>query len=588
MPNTRFVLDAPDYSTKSLGHPDHEDWIEGVNEARHKYDSESENVRWFEVDDSAEGWVKVVEILETAAYQEKHKDKLFIFDFSKVRQSGSPIAGQQGRPASGPVPFIKALSKVATIKGLGMKPWKQALFIDHYLSSCVAVGGVRRSARIAVKSWRDRDIFDYIDIKRGGWLYTANNSVGVDAEFWEQARSPKPSHGRRVFEAMISAAYFDRTGEPGFLNLDKLAANDHGIEKLTGANVLSAKTSDLLKLHPNTSKMVGDLLKLAVQKKYHYIVNPCSEILLMISGGYCVIGDLCLANAVSRTEAIDAARLMTQFLIRTNTMTALYEAEVKRTNRIGVGITGVHEFAYSMFGLSFHDLLDETKSHEFWGLIQDMRITVEREGRRYSKAIGVSVPHTFCCAKPSGTISKVMACTEGVHLPAYDYYMRWVQYSTDAHEVQEHVDRGYPMKDISQQYPGHVVIGFPTKMSITDIMGDAVVVAGDVSPEDQYKWLQLLEKYWLGDGNNQISYTLKYNPDKVSYTEFMQTILNYQDTVRCCAVMPQEEESAYIYLPEERISKETYETVVSRINNRFQAEAYDEEALQCASGACPI
>lgn len=588
MPNIRIVLEGPDPVTNAGGHPDYKPWMETVQEARHKYDSESEYVRWFEVADSAEGWVKVVEILETAAWQEKHKDKLFIFDFTKVRASGEPIAGQQGRPASGPEPFMKSLQQIYRIKDAGMKPWKQAMYIDHYLASCVALGGIRRSARIATKSWRDRDVFDFIDIKRGGWLWSANNSVTVDEEFWEKAQTPAPSHARRVFEAMCSAAYFDKTGEPGFINVDRMSWSEEGLDGINSDSLLGNRSQDLLNLHRKTLKMINSMLEYAKAKKYPYLVNPCGEILLAAWGGYCTIGDICLANAESLDEVMDAGRLMAQFLVRTNTMDFLYDAEVKRTNRIGVGITGIHEFAYRHFGYDFRDLVNEDKSRPFWDFLAKLRTHIEEHTRDYCESRGLPVPHTMLTIKPSGTVSKVMVCTEGAHLSAYDYYMRWVQYPKNDPEVDSHRDRGYPVKDISHHYSGQVVVGFPTKMPITDLMGKDVVVAGDATPEEQYEWLRLLEKHWLGeDTHNQISYTLKYDPEKVSYEEFMATILKYQKTVRCCSVMPQEDLSAYAYLPEERISREVYEQMTKNIR-RFENESYDSERLSCEGGSCPI
>jgi len=1348
MPNTRFVLDE--------NHPDFEEGIESLAEAKHKYDSESEEVRWFEVEDSGEGWVKVVEILETAAFQHKHENKLFIFDFSKVRGKGVPIKGQQGRPASGPVPFIRVLKKVASIKGAGMKPWKQAMFIDHYLSSCVAVGGIRRclpagtlvqaesglipietvkigcqvktskgfstvtdtldqgiqtvsriitqmgsfdctkdhrvavmldykgnyiwkkagelksgdrlvfpsheipgtktslpefsyvkpkhsttcvgikipeltpeiawflglfagdgyisepahrgygavalhqdqldikeraqnalnsfgisssykkfegkqarldfksqqlgiflreyikrpnealkvpefilqglpsiraayvaglfdadgssstrplqvvssvyksyvvevqallvslgiasvikekkrkekgwktiyilsvkgetfkehfakkvscfsskfsvgnvnvtrsshaygfpsewidfpdkhkwsprnpqmltetftkitgqdvslfpievlevkldcyecptfditveaeefslgsgilvhnSARIATKSWRDKDVIEFIDIKRveseKAKLYTANNSVTVDAEFWEQALRPEPSHARRVFEAAVGAAYFDKTGEPGFLNVDLLTNNETGLDKVTKDNYISSEMSTMLNLHDRTMDMIDHTLKWAKKKKYKFIVNPCvtadtwvntshgprqvqdlinkpftavvngkeykasgfwetgiktvyevktargyklkatanhkllvetsrkqkygggyntttewvavgdlsvgnnlvlsnnctevarntvefdngwllgeivgdgghnpekypsyvrfwgehkeslaslalgiakrlpniessvpfgqiqncgetsqvatrrldslasayvspgdkellpslemssesfvsgflrglfdadgsvqgsptkgrsirlaqsslprlesiqrmllrfgiassiykrreegkrllpngkgslssyptkmqyelvisksnifrfsdiigfydpskqkklveiidpvsrkyeerfiskisaitklpepeavydctveeahcfdangivahncGEIVLNIMGGYCVIGDICLSNVENKEDAIKAARLMSRFLMRVNRMTSLYKSEVERTNRIGVGLTGIHEFAYQHFGLTFWDLINEEKSFEFWAFVDELRRSVENSAVDFSEEIGCSIPHTFTTIKPSGTVSKVMNCTEGAHLPAMPYYIRWVQYALDDPAVEDHRERGYPIKDISKQYAGHCVIGFPTKMPIADIMGDKVVVASEVPPSDQYEWLRLLEKYWLGGSgkNNQTSYTLKYRPEEVDYSSFSQMILENQSTVRACSVMPSINESAYIYVPEEQISKERYEELISQID-RFDKEAVDSDRLDCEGGACPI
>jgi len=585
MPNTRFII--------SEDHPDWTPGIETLAEAKHKYDSESEDVRWFEIKDSGEGWVKVVEILETAASQEKHRNKLYIFDFTQIRGKGVPIKGQQGRPASGPIPFMHSLQKVASIKGAGMRPWKQALFIDHYLSSCVALGGIRRSARIAVKNWRDKDVIEFIDIKRVesdiAKLYTANNSIAVDAEFWEQALRPEPSHARRVFEAAVGAAYFDKTGEPGFLNVDRLTNNETGIDKITVDNYLSDHMHDLLDLHPKTLEMIDHTLRWAKKKKYKFIVNPCGEITLSIMGGYCVIGDICLSNVEDKQEALDAARLMARFLIRTNRMPFLYSSEVERTNRIGVGITGIHEFAFKHFGYSFYDLLDEDKSFEFWAFLEEMRRATERSAVEFAEAAGMAIPHTFTTIKPSGTISKVMSCTEGAHLTALLHYLRWVQYPLEDPAVKEHKARGYPIKDISNQYAGHCVIGFPTKMPIADLMEGSVVVASEVTPTDQYTWLRLLEKHWLGGegSNNQVSYTLKYDPETVNYSQFAEMVLENQPSVRACAIMPSINESAYVYIPEESITKEEYENLILNID-RFEKEAVDSTRLDCESGACPI
>jgi adenosylcobalamin-dependent ribonucleoside-triphosphate reductase len=588
MPNIRLVLEGPDTVTGVGGHSDFEEWMERAQDARHKYDSESEAVRWFEVEDSAEGWVKVVEAMETAAWQEKHTDKLFIFDFTKVRSKGTPIRGQQGRPASGPAPFMRALQQVSSIKGAGMKPWKQAMFIDHYLAACVAMGGIRRSARIAVKSWRDRDVIEFIDIKRGGFLYTANNSVSVDVEFWEKAKTPAPSHARRVFEAMTSAAYFDATGEPAFLNVDRMTWNDEGMDEVTAETFLGCRAQQLLRLHPRTLTMVEAMLEVAKRKRFPFIVNPCGEVILAVWGGYCMIGDICLANARSLQDVLDAGRLMAQFLVRANTMDFLYAAELKRTNRIGVAITGIHEFAYRLFGMSFQDLLEEDRSHAFWGFLANLRRTVEKEAEKFATERGLAVPHTAVTIKPSGTISKVMCCTEGAHLPAHDYYMRWVQYPIDDPEVEAHKLRGYPVKDVSHQYSGHVVVGFPTRMPVAELMGEDVTVAQDATPEEHYQWLKMLETHWLGEGrNNQISYTLKYDPKEVNYEDFMSTILTHQKDVRACAVMPETDLSAYAYTPEERISREVYEAYMISLN-RFENEAYDEDLLSCEGGACPI
>lgn len=586
MPDVRLVLDE--------AHPDFRPHLfrgalEPLRGARHKYDSESERVRWFRVDDSREGWSKIVEILETAAWQEKHADKLFVFDFSGVRAAGTPIMGLQGRPASGPIPLMDAIARVASVKSAGMKPWKQALFVDHYLAECVQMGGVRRSARMAVKSWRDRDVVEFIDIKRGGHLDTANNSLSVDAEFWERAREPQPSHARRVLEAAVGAAYFDRTGEPGFINVDRLAWNSKGEDGITGDNCIDPAV--YVDLHPRTREMIGNVLMHVKKLKYRYAVNPCAEIVLASWGGYCVIGEVNLAQVECLDDATDAVRMLAAFLVRCNRMKCEYSAEVKRTNRIGVGLTGIHEFAWRMFGLTFRDLIDGD-SHRFWSFLADLRLAAEHAADEAADRFGMSRPHTVTTVKPSGTVSKVLGVTEGAHLPAHRHYLRWNLYKGDDPALADLTARGYPTENMEHRRAGHVAVGFPTALPIVDEMGAMnVVTAEEATPEEQFYWLMLLEQHWLGPRGNQVSYTLKYDPDRVSYPEFMATILEWQPRVRCCAVLPSSDwrkmRENYGYVPEQPIAEAQYRALVNRIAIADR-QGYDDDALACESGVCPI
>ncbi|MFA7752062.1 hypothetical protein, partial [Klebsiella pneumoniae] len=136
----------------------------------------------FRVPDSREGWAKAVEIIERYAF-ERRREEVLILEFSDVRPNGAPIAGMQGRPASGPGPLMGAIASIAKIRDAGMAPWLAALYADHYAAECVLVGGARRAARMATKFWKDRTVLDFIGIKRGGFLWSSNNSVTVDEEF---------------------------------------------------------------------------------------------------------------------------------------------------------------------------------------------------------------------------------------------------------------------------------------------------------------------------------------------------------------------------------------------------------------------
>lgn len=554
-------------------------------------DIDPENKIFHKVADTREGWAKAIEVIEIMTYEKKYKNTVLVLDFSDVRPNGSPIGGMQGRPASGPVPMMKAIEKVKTVKRAGMKPWKQAMHVDHYLAECVLVGGVRRSARIAIKNWEDEDIEEYINIKKNGNLWSANNSIGVDATFWSQASKK----AKKVFNSATYASYFHDTGEPGFINLDRLVVNNNGLEEYKKGKYVG---SDKFKIGENSEKLLADIASVASKKKYPYIVNPCSEIVLTVQCGFCVIADVVPYFAPTLDDAEEAFRIATRALIRVNTMDSLYGTEVKRTNRIGVGMTGLHEYAWKHFGYGFRDLINEEKSKDFWVSLSRFKNAVVDEAEKYSKEMGLPKPHTDTTVKPAGSTSKLFGLSEGVHLPAMKEYLRWVQFRTGDPLIEKYKNLGYPVKEL-KTYVGTTIIGFPTQPEICKLgMNGQLVTAGEATPLEQYKWLQLLEKYWiigiddngvaLPDTGNQISYTLKYKKDSVSYEEYCKIIKENQSQVKCCSVMPQQDSTAYEYQPEEPISQGKFLYLVESIRDSELQEDIDLENLKCASGACPI
>jgi len=612
-PNLRCVL--------SDTHPDF-DWSrhESVRDAKHKYGT-GKNVRWHEVEDSREGWAKALELWENATFEKIHSDKLLILDFSKIRPKGSPIGGMQNRPASGPKELIDAFEKSSKLKGAGLSPWQQAIYVDHYFAECVLVGGARRAARMATKTWRDKNVIDFVMVKRPlellgknpeeiaqiksnfnpmGFLWSSNNSVTVDADFWAYVNDEKSDnkdlkeHAKKVFEAVCQASYCDGTGEPGFINVDRLVQKDEGYKELLSGNYVGSKK---FQVDEDTHLYLAKIARKARGKQFTQITNPCGEISLTTVGGFCVIADVVPYHADNLEDAEEAFRIATRALIRVNLMDSVYNKEVKRTNRIGVGMTGVHEFAWKFFKLGFRDLLDENKSKDFWLTLARFNRAVYDEAVQYSKELGVTVPHTMTTQKPSGTISKLFLLTEGWHLPSMREFLRWVQFRTDDPLVKEYQKKGYPVKEL-KTYSGTTIVGFPTAPTITRLgMGDKLVTAAEATPEEQYRWLMLGEKYWIHGVDaesksvsekygNQISYTLKYKPSIVSYDNFRDMMAKYQSKIACCSVMPQVDSTAYEYQPEQPITSEEYQLLLSKIEQI--KEDVDFSHVDCAAGACPI
>ena len=581
------------------------------------------------IEDSREGWAKAVELVESRAFAGAAEETLLL-DFSAIRPCGAAIAGMQGRPASGPLSLMRAFANlrhhvIEPARAGTLPRWEQALLADHHLSVEVQVGGARRAARMATKSWRDPGILRFIRAKAEGGLWTANNSVMVDAAFWAGVRAarggstaPGDLHALAVFDEATRCGFIN--GEPGFINGDKL--DDHRTGRAR-AKPVHADGRDLRSARYRADHAVGllaEIARRAQETDFPATTNPCGEITLHVTGGYCVIADFAplLACPVALTayppggapdevaaewdaRVEDSVRLGVRFLMRVNIMDALYGEEVRRTNRMGIGPTGLHEWAWMRFGLAFDDLLDEARAAPFWAMLARLSDAAKEEGARYAEQLGLPAPFTVTTVKPAGTTSKLFGLTEGAHLPARRQYLRWVQFRGRRTEagwapdsdtlLAEYEARGYPVRAL-QSFPGMAIVGFPTLPLIQRLgIGARLTTAPEASPQDQYRWLALLERHWIGEEQgNQVSYTLKVFTDRHSLEEFRAMVLAHQPGIRCCAILPSRPDHAlgYEYLPEEEIDEARFALLAAGIDDNALHEAVDMAHLACASGVCPI
>jgi hypothetical protein len=585
------------------------------------------------VRDSREGWAEAMERLEGMAFERRRRETV-LFDFSDIRPRGAPIAGMQGRPASGPLSLLRAFLNLrerviapARARRHGcvtFEPWEQAMLADHFLSMEVQVGGARRAARMATKSWRDPGIFRFIRAKSEGGLWTANNSVMVDRAFWEaleHGRGPLAAHARAVFDEATRCAHAN--GEPGFINGDRLEDHRTGRawEKPVHDDGRDFRSSRYRARHG--AGLLREVGRRAAAARFPVTTNPCGEIVLHVTGGYCVIADFppllaCPVEpetlrpgrippglaALWDARVADSVRLGVRFLMRANLMDALYGEEVRRTNRMGIGPTGLHEWAWVRFGLAFPDLIDEARAAPFWSMLAALSAAAKDEADAYARALGLAPPFTVTTIKPAGTTSKLFGLTEGAHLPARRHYLRWVQFkgtrdaegrwSDDADPLlPEYEARGYPVRGL-RSFPGMSVVGFPTLPGIERLgLGPRLVTAPEASPAQHYAWLRLLERHWIGaERGNQISYTLKLSTDRHDLAGFRAILRAEQPRVRCCAVLPGRPDHAmgYEYLPEEEVDEATFAALMRAIGpaGARLGEAVDAAHLHCAAGACPI
>jgi hypothetical protein len=293
----------------------------------------------------------------------------------------------------------------------------------------------------------------------------------------------------------------------------------------------------------------------------------------------------------------DAVRLGVRFLTRVNLMDALDARRVRPTNRIGIGPTGLHEWAWLRFGLDLRDLLDAGgRTAPFWAMLARLSDLAKSEATAYAAELGLAAPLTVTTVKPAGTTAKIFVLTEGAHLSARRHFLRWVQFRGEREAggdwrgdsdplLAEYEARGYPVRTLST-FPGMGIVGFPTLSLFLRLgIGDRLVTAPEATPAEHFAWLRLLERHWIGaERGNQVSYTLKLRTDLHDLESFRSILLVQQPTVRGCAVLPVGPggPAGHEYLPEEEVDEAGFRSILVGIRDPGLREAAEPAQIACA------
>lgn len=537
----------------------------------------------FVIPDSREGWAEALEALEAMAHAGQ-ADHAFVLDFSAIRPSGQPICGLAGRPAPGPLPLLSAFLALRDdiIKAPQAMPfWEQALRVDDTMAQAVMYGGLRRAARMAAKTWRDPDAPRFAAGLDLPGRASATYALLVNADFWARVGprakvdNPATGHARTVFEA--ASASIHQRGEPGFINADRMvqAPLPDPDTRFGSARFSMAQGAALL----------SDIAIHARGADFTAITNPCGEVALPVTGGFCVVADVAplLACPVPLEEVargalpddlaatwdqrvVAAIQLGVRFLIRINRMKGIYDAEIRMSNRIGLGLTGIFEWAWLRYGLGFDALMAPHGGRSFWRALARLSALAKREARDYARSLGMAAPVTVTTIKPAGTTSLLFGLSAGAHPPPAAQYLRWVRYEDDV-SAQALLRAGHPARRTASGF----LIGFPTQALLSRLGHHlGLMTAGEAPLAAQYRWIDLLERYWIGARQgNQVSCTLNFDADMVSLPELQRLLRRHQPTLRAASLLPRRAACVIekATMPEEPISAATYAALMAQIKS---------------------
>jgi ribonucleoside-triphosphate reductase len=507
------------------------------------FTQESGKTVWtISIGDSAEAWAKSVGKVLAG----KRKADVLRLDFGQIRPAGERLAGY-GWISSGDETFAPALERIAQLLNARAGQLLTRIDILDLLNHLGTTLSSRRSAEIALVPFGDPEWVEFAKAKKDFWVHNnfhrqqSNNSVMFKSH---------PTHAdiTQLFDLMQEAG----GSEPGFINM---------VEGKRRAPWISG-------------------------------VNPCAEILLP-NKGFCNLVEINLSRF--NDENLHRLFRTAELLARANyrqTCVNLVDGVLQRAwhenneflRLCGVGVTGVAEWKYGDNPLS-------------WAALKSV---VKDAAHGMADELGLPRPKAVTTVKPSGTLSKIMDTTEGVHKPLGKYIFNNVRFSKHDPYVEKLIAANYRVfQDPSS--PDAVLVTFPVayeNVQFDVVDGKHVNLEPAQAQLDRYK---MLMDYYV---DHNCSVTISYSPEEApeivdwladNWNNYVGVSFLYRTDPTKTA-----KDLGYLYLPQEVVDEAAYTAYASTLKpldggcmTCQQAQTDEQEfeidtGSECATGACPI
>ena len=483
------------------------------------------------VGDSAEAWAKSIGKLLAGKYP---ADTL-VLDFSQLRPAGERLKGY-GWISSGDSAISTAYTAIANILNGRADSLLTRMDILDIVNHLGTILSSRRSAEIALFDYDQPEWEEFAVAKKDWWLHNnahrtqSNNSLVFK-------KKPLKSDLEKIFTMMIKAG----GSEPGFIN---------EVEALRRAPWFKG-------------------------------ANPCVEILLG-NKAFCNLTETDIAKFKGDTAGLhNAIRLAARANYRqtcVNLQDGILQESWHLNNYFlrlcGVGLTGIA-------------MRPDMGSYDY----EYLKRTATSAAVGMSLELGLPAPKNVTCVKPSGTLSKIMDTTEGVHKPLGKYIFNNVQFSNHDPVVEKLRQANYRVINHPVD-PSGVLVTFPVMwdgVQFDEVEGKEVNLESAVVQLERYK---LLQTSW---NQQNTSVTISYDPTEVP--QIIDWLLDNWDCYVGVSFIYRTDPTktakdlGYLYLPQEVVSEQDYRDYVSVISevDLNNTNSFDEITdAECATGACPI
>ncbi len=515
--------------------------VEIVRSVRVSKGGNTENVETFEdgvwtirVGDSAEAWSKSIGKIMAHRYDAKK----LVLDFSEIRPAGERLKGY-GWISSGDASIAKAYEEIVKILNRRAGSLLSRIDLLDLINWLGTVLSSRRSAEIALFEYGEDEWEEFAVAKRNWWEENVQRAQSNNSLLFKQ--KPSREELSSIFTLMVESG----GSEPGFIN--------------------------------------GQ----AATKRAPWFqgVNPCAEILLG-NKSFCNLTEVDVGkfkgDSAGLRRAIHLAARANYRQTCVNLLDGILQEAWHLNNEFlrlcGVGLTGI----VTRPDLSPYDYseLQRTATAGAYGMADEL---------------GLPRPKNVTTIKPSGTLSKIMDTTEGVHKPLGRYIFNSVNFGKHDPLVPLCRAAGYKVHD-NPSDPEGVLIVFPVKWD--SVPFDKVVKNGieiEVNLESAIKQLdryKMLMQSWC---QQNVSATISYSVDEVP--EIVSWLLDNWDVYVGVSFLFRADPTktakdlGYQYLPQAVVTKREYDEYVLNLQDIILDKANDIDAVledDCASGACPI
>ena len=487
-----------------------------------------------QVGDSAEAWSKSIGKLAAHKFP---ADKL-VLDFSQIRPAGERLKGY-GWISSGDDSIAKAYVAIANILNRRAGSLLSRMDILDVVNWLGTVLSSRRSAEIALFEYGEAEWKDFSVAKENWWENNVQRAQSNNSLLFKH--KPTRDQLAEIFDLMVQSG----GSEPGFINGEAAS----------------------------------------IRAPWFKGVNPCAEILLG-NKSFCNLTEVDLAkfkgDSAGLRRAIHLAARANYRQTCVNLLDGILQEAWHLNNDFlrlcGVGLTGIVRRP----DLAPYDYaeLQRTAVSGAYGMADEL---------------GLPRPKNVTTIKPSGTLSKVMDTTEGVHKPLGKYIFNNVNFGKHDPLVPLCRAAGYKVVE-NPSDPEAVLITFPVKWD--DVPFDKFVKDGVVMEVNQESAIVQLERYKMLMQNwcqQNVSATISYSADEAdAIVDWL--ISNWDNYVGVSFLFRADptksaKDLGYLYLPQEVVTKQRYEEYAANLQPIVLDEANDINAEledECTTGACPI